>query len=394
MKTIKISIIIAMALLTVEASAQLKVLSNGSVGIATTNPQSKLDVNGNIQISNATIPMGLITEVGGTNPLLNMSVNFRETNKNTSYLGGAFRIDTRNTSTMPMFQWWSRKAGGLEYLLMELNSNGQLGIGLHPSYKLDVAGTIRVDGTLYNSDERIKNNIKSMTGALKSVNNLRGVTYRLKSNGINSFSKLNSASGKQSDSTGYSDHKTSPDSAFYSRTHMGFIAQEVQKIFPELVYTDKDGILSVDYISLIPVLVEAIKEMNNKNVMDSISFQNKLANLEKRLNQCCNTPKTKSAEATTSLEQDASVSQALLYQNIPNPFTQNTEIRYYLPEDTRSASLYLYNMQGAQIKCIPIFTRGNGSETINGSELKAGMYLYSLIADGREIDTKRMILTQ
>ena len=38
------------------------------------------------------------------------------------------------------------------------------------------------------------------------------------------------------------------------------MAQEVQKVYPELVYADKNGILSVDYISMIPVLVESIKE--------------------------------------------------------------------------------------------------------------------------------------
>jgi hypothetical protein len=233
---------------------------------------------------------------------------------------------------------------------------------------------------------------------LKSVNNLRGVTYRLKSNGINSFSKLNSASGKQSDSTGYSDYKTSPDSTFYSRTHMGFIAQEVQKIFPELVYTDKDGILSVDYISLIPVLVEAIKEIQFR--ADSVSIlqsdllqvKQRLLILENSLDKCCAKSRLKS-EQTDNLNENTSAEPAL-YQNTPNPFNQKTEIKYFLTENIRIAVLYIYNMQGIQIKSIPILNRGNGSENINGSELRPGMYLYTLVADGNVVDTKRMILTQ
>ena len=50
-------------------------------------------------------------------------------------------------------------------------------------------------------------------------------------------------------------------------------------------------------------------------------------------------------------------------------------------------------MQGVQIKSIQVNNRGKDSEIINGAELKAGMYFYTLIADGQEVDTKRMILT-
>ncbi|OUN69982.1 hypothetical protein B5G10_10830 [Barnesiella sp. An55] len=51
-------------------------------------------------------------------------------------------------------------------------------------------------------------------------------------------------------------------------------------------------------------------------------------------------------------------------------------------------------MQGAQIRRIEIAERGENQVTLQGSELSAGMYIYSLIADGKEIDSKRMILTK
>ena len=56
--------------------------------------------------------------------------------------------------------------------------------------------------------------------------------------------------------------------------------------------------------------------------------------------------------------------------------------------------IYIYNMRGMQIKSISIPEKGYGTITINGSDLQAGMYLYTLIVDGKEVDTKRMILTK
>jgi hypothetical protein len=83
-----------------------------------------------------------------------------------------------------------------------------------------------------------------------------------------------------------------------------------------------------------------------------------------------------------------------LYQNSPNPFNEKTIITYYLPASIAIANLYIYNMQGIQIKAFSIVDRENGNIIISGNELNPGMYLYSLIADGKEVDTKRMILTE
>jgi hypothetical protein len=50
-------------------------------------------------------------------------------------------------------------------------------------------------------------------------------------------------------------------------------------------------------------------------------------------------------------------------------------------------------MQGAFIKSIAVSSYGKGSLTIAASSLKAGMYFYSLIADSKEVGTKKMIIT-
>ena len=85
--------------------------------------------------------------------------------------------------------------------------------------------------------------------------------------------------------------------------------------------------------------------------------------------------------------------QAVLYQNKPNPFTFDTDINFFVPDEIVEAVICVYDLQGIQIKRISIENRGHSNIKIFGSELQPGMYLYTLIADGQEIDTKRMILT-
>jgi len=89
---------------------------------------------------------------------------------------------------------------------------------------------------------------------------------------------------------------------------------------------------------------------------------------------------------------DAVVAQCKLYQNAPNPFNQNTQIRFYIPENVNVAQLCIYNLQGTQIKQIVVTQRGESSLWISGSELSAGMYLYALIVDGKEGVQKEMVI--
>lgn len=51
-------------------------------------------------------------------------------------------------------------------------------------------------------------------------------------------------------------------------------------------------------------------------------------------------------------------------------------------------------MNGAQLKQYNLTGKGKQSVTINGNSFQPGMYLYALVIDGKEVDTKRMILTK
>ncbi len=83
-----------------------------------------------------------------------------------------------------------------------------------------------------------------------------------------------------------------------------------------------------------------------------------------------------------------------MYQNAPNPFSEKTTIKCFVPESCIDARLLVFNMQGTLIKTFGIQERNQAEVTISGSELNPGMYIYSLVLDTREIDSKRMILTK
>lgn len=160
-----------------------------------------------------------------------------------------------------------------------------------------------------------------------------------------------------------------------NRIHFGLVAKEIEQAYPNLVYKGQDGKTAVNYIELIPVLVQSIKEL--KNEVDELRG-------------------TKESYAkpmgATDID-DITACQNILYQNTPNPFKESTAIRFNLAEDVKSASICIFDMQGKMLKKIPV-TPSEEQITINAFELGEGMFLYTLIADGKEIDTKRMILAK
>ena len=107
-----------------------------------------------------------------------------------------------------------------------------LGDGTSRTYDESGSGTsltINPDGIFGSSDRRLKDNIAPLNRALERVKQVNGVSYTFK----------NDESG---------------------RNHMGVIAQDIEKVFPELVNTNEQGYKSVNYTELIPLLLEAIKD--------------------------------------------------------------------------------------------------------------------------------------
>ena len=149
--------------------------------------------------------------------------------------------------------------------------SGPVGINnYNPQYQLDVggdinaSGNVRANGVILSSDARYKIHVAGLTDPLEMLLALRGVTYdwdRAK------WAGKNFPEGRQT----------------------GFIAQEMEKIFPELVSTDANGYKSVNYIGVIPVLVEAVKSQQKQHQADKAE----IADLKARLNRLENLVESK-----------------------------------------------------------------------------------------------------
>ncbi|MEM8528848.1 MAG: hypothetical protein AAGG68_29705 [Bacteroidota bacterium] len=130
---------------------------------------------------------------------------------------------------------------------------------------------------------------------------------------------------------------------------------------------------------------------NLGNRIDQLEAENE--ELRMRLDQLEQLFQDLSSQTETRTTQKAIITRATLQQNAPNPFTEATNINYFIPEGTRSASLQVLDQNGRIIKHIPIQARGEGQITLQANLLSAGTYSYSLVLDGRVVETKRMVLT-
>lgn len=219
-----------------------------------------------------------------------------------------------------------------------------------------VNGDLQANGLFLSSDSRLKSEVETIAGRTGSLDDISGVSYVLNTKAA----ARNSAAEGQ-------------------RTRFGFIAQEVKEYYPELVKTDEDGYMSVDYVGFIPLLLESVKELRQQVVEQQRTIDVLTA---ARRNVSA------SAEGTDML------TVAAMSQNRPNPFTESTSIECTLPETVADATLYVYDLQGRQLLSIPVTGRGRTSVTVEASRLGAGMFIYSLIADGQEIETRRMIVNE
>ena len=227
---------------------------SGNVGVGSTTPEIKV----NIGLTNPTSSLKVV-KISGTNPAESVATLALEGATNTfNYEVGVIDFLNKTNAGYNMARITGNRAssggladGTLKFYTSKSNSllarmiideNGNVGIGCTaPNQKLYVSGNIYATGTVLgsqaacSSDLRWKKDFENLSGSLNSILKLQGLYYYWKKDEF-------------------------PEKEFSTKREIGLIAQEVEKIYPELIFTDEKGYKYLDYSHLTPVLVEAIKE--------------------------------------------------------------------------------------------------------------------------------------
>lgn len=228
---------------------------------------------------------------------------------------------------------------------------------------------VHADNYYTTSDSTLKENVEKIENVLEKIKKIQGVRYTLKDEAVKNVpEKLRSQ---------------------YQIPEIGFLAQEVQRVFPEVVIEDVNNKLAISYSRMVPVLLEAIKEQQKElesNTQKIQDLNKRIEELEKAISGLTSQGDFKSMESSN-------LSQSYLYQNRPNPFSTSTTINYFIDGSVQNASIIIYDIYGKELKNYKISSIGEGSITVNASELTAGTYLYKMVCDGKVVDTKKMVLT-
>jgi hypothetical protein len=223
-------------------------------------------------------------------------------------------------------------------------------------------GDIFTTGNYLPSDSKLKENIRKETSILDRISSLNPVTYNYKKT-----EGLNLSLG----------------------TQHGFISQEMAEVFPELTSNitkpvfDNDGKVvselsfkAINYVGLISLLTAAVKELNVE-----------LTAVRQDLDEY----KANDVVRGQIIQNTSSINGYSIEQNVPNPFSDKTSIRFQLAPGVQSATLSIFNLNGAFVKDYSL--EGiSGEVEILASEIGKGMYIYSLNQNGQEIISKRMII--
>ena len=368
----KLTLFLACATIAATSSAQLKVASNGQIRVG----QDK------------GLGTGIVTPAStGAGSVVAPTQLYNDTTS-TIHVGGQGRYDTGGIITFG--HWGHVSIGESEYNGMLNNTKGHMllrgegGINYNcgdntifsydPTIRIVGSGTgsaftfsktVSAPQYLTTSDARSKTDIEPLENMGSLLRGIVPVSYT-----------LIQGEDENGDAAANSPRKSNAQEQGSAHHQYGFLAQDVREVYPELVYEDSEGMLSIDYTGFIPILVDAIQNLQS-------TVETQAATIEALQN--------KDHEAVPGNGNGSVV--ASLSQNRPNPFRTSTVISCVLPDGVSEAFLCVYDLNGNQKMRRDIPQRGSVDITIEGNTLTAGTYIYTLVADGIEVDSKRMILT-
>ena len=161
---------------------------------------------------------------------------------------------------------------------------------------------------------------------------------------------------------------------------IGFVAQEVDAVVKKSGYVfsgvevpqNENDPYTIRYEEFVVPLVKAVQELSAHS----------------------NEQKKEITELKGQLGNDTSPTVYVLFQENSNLADKTIQIPLTLPPGVREANIVLSTRKGKKLKDFPVIERGDISLKISGNELSPGMYTFSLIADGKVINTEDIILTE
>jgi hypothetical protein len=370
-----------------------------------------LNVSAKLLINNRTEQQGLIlqnTTPGGCYGISNTVSSTSSTSPNLGIYSNTTGSTVRNTGVFGL----GFGASNINYGGYFQAQNGTQNIGIYAhaiqsplNYAGLFDGNVNVNGSLtvigvpvLTSDLKFKKNITNVSNALSIIQKLKPKTYYFDTEQYGS--RIN----------------------FSKQEQHGFIAQDVATVLPELV-TDHvfpatyDSLgketapainyKGLNYIALIPILMKGIQEqqaiIDSKDSIIS-NINDRLTRLEKclssilpelcQINQASTQSNSKQVQEKLKAIIDVNLldkNVIILSQNAPNPFAESTIINYSLPITVQKAQINFYNMSGILIQVVNISEKRTGMLNVFGDDLSSGIYTYTLIADGKVIETKKMV---
>jgi len=397
--------------LVTQAIPRLSVAPNGYVGIGTTAPKSLFDVR---EYSNDTTAMfynaapnndktvvlgAQVTGTGANNAIAvkGVSITGPYSGIGGRFEGGLFSGDFRVGELYVesnSFHSLHAKGNGAEAGYFEAsNAHGIVAtsISSNPAHYAGMFyGNTYASGSYLSSDARLKQNVQAIQGALDKIKLLKPASYTFKSK---EYEFLHLPEGQQ----------------------LGLLAQDLEMVYPELVQevsadrnhnesegegehtphtaSDRDEFKfkAVNYNGLVPVLIAGMQEQQrdieakDKQIN---ALEERISRLERLVNSLVDNRTGNAIEKV--IEKNTTDNKVL--GNRPNPFQNATTVDFELALTVRQATLQVFNGAGQQVKQMALEARGKSSVEVALLGLPAGVYVCTIVADGKALTSLKMTL--
>lgn len=357
---------ILIALFTFSMSyGQIRVITNGDVGIGTTTPTEQLEVDGISKTKGNTVE----------ETAASASTLYNRTDRSAFLIGAGAQagLSWDQDYNFSMFRKTradilNRTLSGGTVAMSLRGSDGWVSLGVFgPTERLHVAGNIFATGTITPSDMRLKGESTRVSYGLNEILELEPVNYR-----YNGKANLDTES-----------------------LHYGLIAQDLQKVMPNLVsefvhevrsednseVIDEETYLKINSGALTYILINAVKEQ-----------QELINELNDKVNSLSSVNVNNEDIAIVIASINGTDKASALGQNEPNPHSGFTRIPYTI-EEGKTGVVNVYDASGALIKTIQL-DGSKGVVDLSMNNMSSGTFTYNLVVDGLVIEAKKMVLVK